>query len=298
MRISQKREVYAERNAEVRTPSAIIEVEERTLRWNAHRRAKSLQDARIRTAMSAPLLSLIVFACLFGSALIGMRLRMALPEHHLSDDSKHLLEVGLGIIGTMGGLVLGLLVASATSSYNTQRNEVMDVSGRIILLDRELAHYGPETKEARNALRTGVIAAINRLWPKNGSASPAKAPNLMIIYDRIEELSPKNDAQRTIKPLAISLIVGLGQTRWLLYEQAGNSISIPLLILLVFWFSVTFMGFGLFAPTNATVIAALALCAISVSGAVYLMLEMYTPFQGLLQIPSDALRDALNQLGH
>jgi hypothetical protein len=250
--------------------------------------------------MSAIGIGLVVFACLFGGALLGIGLRKALPTHHMSDESRHLLEIGLGIIGTMAGLVLGLLVASATGSYNAQRSELLDVASKVVLLDRVLAHYGPDASAPRRALRIAVTRTLNRIWPNEGSSPPEIDPFAVRgedVLDEIEDLSPKTDSQRSLKPEAIGLALNLAQVRWLMYEQTGSSISAPLLVLLVFWFTITFIGFGLFTPSNTTAIVALALCALAVSGAVFVMLEMYTPFQGLVQIPSAPLRDALAHLG-
>jgi hypothetical protein len=250
--------------------------------------------------MSPIEVGLLVFACLFGGALLGMVLRNTLPEHHLSDDSRHLLGMGLGIIGTMAGLVLGLLVASATGVYNAQRSELLDVASKVVMLDRILAHYGPDANAPRNALRVAVQRALTRIWPQEKSSGPQLAPSAVgaeRILDELEELSPKNDAQRSLKSEAIGLAINLGEVRWLMYEQNGASLSLPLLVVLVFWFTITFIGFGLFAPPNATVIVALALCGLAVSGAILVALEMYTPFQGLVQISSTPLREALTQLG-
>jgi hypothetical protein len=218
----------------------------------------------------------------------------------MNDDSRHLLQTGLGIIGTMAGLVLGLLVASATASYNAQRNEVDDVSSKVVLLDRVLAHYGPQAGAPRRVLRQTVQRALITIWPQEKSGSPGMRPSAgaEVLLDEISGLSPKNDVQTTLKPQAMGLLMNLAQIRWLMYEQADTSVSIPLLVLLVFWFTITFIGFGLFAPWNATTVVALALCATAVSGAVVVMLEMYTPFQGFMQISSAPLREAFAHLGN
>jgi hypothetical protein len=241
----------------------------------------------------------IAFACLFGAALLGMRLRVALPEHHMNDDSRHLLQTGLGIIGTMAGLVLGLLVASATSSYNAQRAEIDDVSSKVVLLDRVLAHYGPQAGAPRRVLRQTVQRALAAIWPHESSRGPQLTPlrGAEALLDQVGGLSPKSDLQSTLKPDAMGLVMNLAQTRWLMYEQADTSVSMPLLALLVFWFTITFIGFGLFAPWNATTVVALALCALAVSGAVMVMLEMYAPFAGFMQISDAPLREALAHLG-
>jgi hypothetical protein len=242
----------------------------------------------------------VVFACLYGAAMLGMALRKRLPDHHVSDDSRKLLEVSLGIVGTMSGLVLGLLVAAATTAYNEQHNELLDGASRVVLLDRILAHYGPQTNPARLTLRSAVQRTLSDYWPQEATDVAQLDPTKLhaeVILDQIEDLTPTSDVQRSLKSEAIGIAISISQLRWLMFEQTGSSISTPLLTLLVFWFSITFLGFGIFAPQNATVFVSLGLCALAVSGAVFLMFEMYQPFQGLLQLSSAPLREALAHLG-
>jgi len=240
---------------------------------------------------------LIVLACVFGAALIGMFLRAVLPEQHLSADSKDTVRLGIGVISTMAALVLGLLVASAKNFYDAQSNELTQMSANVILLDRVLAHYGPEAKEARDLLRGAVARTLNLIWHQDHSEMVPTATGGEVLYDKIQALSPKNDAQHALQAQASSMAIDLGKLRWLMFEQGSTSISLPLLWMLVFWLVIVFTSFGLFAPSNPTVIATLFLCALSVSGAIFLILEMYTPFGGLMQISSAPLRNALAHLG-
>jgi hypothetical protein len=66
---------------------------------------------------------------------------------------------------------------------------------------------------------------------------------------------------------------------------------------MVFWLSMFFISWGLYAPPNATVLASLFAAALSVSGAILLILELYSPYRGLIQIPSAPLRATLAYLG-
>lgn len=250
--------------------------------------------------MSSFAISLIVFLCVFGGAVIGILLRGSLPEHHLNADSQSVVKLAMGLVVTMAALVLGLLVSSAKSSYDAQSAEVTDISARLILLDRMLAHYGPDTKEARAVLRGGVVGNLERIWPQertetSGRVPPSISPEVLI--DKIQLLSPKDDTQRWYKAQALSMAIGLGQTNWLLFAQGADSVSKPMLVILVFWLTAIFISFGLFAPRNATVSAALLASVLSVSGAVFLILEMYTPFGGLIEISSAPLRIVLANLG-
>jgi hypothetical protein len=228
-----------------------------------------------------------------------MFLRTALPAHHLSDDSRKLINLGIGTIATMSALVLGLLVASAKTSYDTQKNEITEMSAKIVLVDRVLAHYGPEANDARDFLRKAVVQAIDRIWPQSASDPPQLEPTggIEVLYDKVQGLSPKNDAQRSLQTRAVNMLIDLGQSRFLLVEQGTNSVSVPLLAVVVFSFAISFMSFSLNADPNPTVVITFLLGALSIAGVIFLILEMYSPFRGLIQISSAPMRNALAHLG-
>ena len=222
-----------------------------------------------------------------------------LPEEHLSADTKDVVKLGIALVATMSALVLGLLIASAKSTYDTRRNQLLQVSADIILLDRVLANYGAETKDARSLLQRSVAAAIEQFWPAN-AGPPAtierRASSVEALFDNIQRLSPQSEAQRFLQGQALTMALDLGRTRVLLFEQLDSSIPAPFLVVLVFWLAIIFASFGLFAPGNATVIAAFFVCALSVSGAIFLILELDRSFEGVLQVSSAPLRAALAQL--
>jgi hypothetical protein len=247
--------------------------------------------------MSSATISLIVLVFVFGGALVGMFLRTALPQHHLSDASKDIVRVGIGLVVTLTAMALGLLIASAKAYYDSQRSELTEMSAKVVLLDRVLAHYGPETREARDLLHADVVLLLNQMWSKNRSSLQPASPAHEVLYDKIQELSPRNDAQRALQAQALGMALALGETRWLMYEQSTAAVSGPLLLVLVFWLTIIFISFGLFAPNNLTVVTSLLMSALAVSGAVLLILEMYTPFAGLFHISSAPLRAALAHLG-
>jgi hypothetical protein len=207
--------------------------------------------------MSSLGLSFIAFACVFGGAVCGFLLSRVLPRQHLSAESKDVIRISMGLVVTMAALVLGLLISSAKSFYDAQSSELTEMSAKIILLDRLLAHYGPETKETRDLLRGTVADSIDRIWPQERTqaskppAPPTTGPEALI--GNIQALSPKDDHQRSIQAQAFGVVMGLAQTRWLMYEQGANSVSKPMLAILVFWLTAIFVSFGLFAPNNATV---------------------------------------------
>jgi hypothetical protein len=249
--------------------------------------------------MSAAWVSVIVFACVFAGAVVGMGLRQVLPEPHRSAESKDIVRAGTGLIATISALVLGLLVASAKDAYDTQKDEVTQQAAKTALLDRLLAHYGPETKTAREALRAAVSLELQRVWSEGPTtvAETKEAREGETLYDAIQDLSPSNESQRSIKAQASQLVMELGQTRWLMEAQKSHTTNWPLLVVVVFWLTINFVSFGMFAPSNATVTTTLFVCAVSVAGAVFLILEMGQPYQGIIRISSSPMRELLQRLG-
>ncbi|MFZ0050683.1 MAG: hypothetical protein WAK96_02820 [Desulfobaccales bacterium] len=253
--------------------------------------------------MSALIISLIAFACIFGGTLLGMFLRTILPGHHVGDDSKDAVKLGTGMIATMAALVLALLIASAKGNFDTMSSDLRQASARVILLDRVMAHYGPETNEARDLLRRDIASTIKRVWPEDkiGQAvteAPQGRINFEAIQDKLRQLSPRNDAQRWLQSRALEISGEIAEGRWLLIEQLGQrSIPMPFFVILVFWLTIIFASFGLFSPRNATVITVLLICALSAAGSLFLIMELDTPYQGLIKVSSAPLRIALAHLG-
>jgi hypothetical protein len=252
--------------------------------------------------MNSTITGALVFACFFGAGLLGVRVRAALPEDHLSSETKDAVKVGMGLVATMAALVLGLLVASTKGSYDTQKNEVTQMAAKTVFLDRVLANYGSESAESRDLLRRSVGSAIDHMWPDKKSSQAAQLdPSVSsgeTFFNSIQKLSPQNDVQRSLKSQAAQIATDLGQMRWLLFEQTETSISVAMLIVLISWLAIIFMSAGLFAPANATVIIALMLAALSVSGAIFLILELDMPFDGVIQISKKPMYNALAHLGH
>jgi hypothetical protein len=249
--------------------------------------------------MSALLLSLIGFVIILAGAFAGVLLRSALPEHHLADDAKDVVRLGTGLVGTIAALVLGLLIASAKSSYDTQSGQVQHLTADVVLLDQLLAQYGPEARPIRELMRQAVGPLVERLWRENSAANGAPYAAGAVAEDafaRIAELAPQTDAQRSFKARAIQVSTDVAQTRLALFVQGGSSIPMPFLAVLLFWLAIIFASFSLFARLNPTLCAALVVFALSASGAIFLILEMSQPFTGLMQIPSAPLRNALAPL--
>jgi len=251
--------------------------------------------------MHSTVVAALVFGCTFAGALAGLALHARLPDHHLDANSRDVIKLVMGLIATVAALVLGLLISSASRSYDEQEAEVQQLGVRLFQLDRNLERFGPESTDARRRLRRLVLAQVGSVASPDGSsveiAPPLKAQQEAgELFDAVAGLVPKTDGQRFVQTDALRLLMSLADTRLLLNEQAHASISWPFLIVLAFWLTVLFIGFGLFARRNATVIAALLVGAISVAGAIFLIMELNRPYGGVMQISIAPIRNALTQM--
>jgi hypothetical protein len=249
--------------------------------------------------MNTILTAVLISTSLFGAALVGMRLRRFLPEHVLSDDTKEILKLSIGLVATMTALLLGLLVSSSKGSYDNTRAAVIQMAAKVSYLDGLLAAYGPEAAEARAQFHFAVEGAVRRMWPGEAGGPAELIPDARagdVLYDAIQRLSPRDDTQAGLKVQAAGLAVELRQLRFLLFAQSVPSISKPLVLAVISWLVVIFLGFGLLAPSNVTASLALIVSAVSVSGAVLLIMEFDRPFSGLVRIPSEPILSAVGQV--
>jgi len=249
--------------------------------------------------MSSALSSAILLASLVAMVLLGQNMRRHLPDEHLSGDSRDTVKLAMGLVATMTALLLGLLVSSAKGTYDTQRTEVIQMAAKVAFLDRVLTAYGPEAAEARAEFRDGLADAVHRMWPDEAGAKAQLAPNTTAgvrIYAAIQGLTPRDDAQRDLKVQATTAAADLGQLRMLMLAQAVPSIPKPLLIMVGCWLVIIFLCFSLLAPPNATTTLALSAAAVSVAGALFLIMELDEPFGGTIRISSEPMLNALNHL--
>ena len=253
--------------------------------------------------MNSIAIAAIVFLCAFGGAAIGMALRAVLPSNQFSQESKDVIKLTMGLVASMAALVLGLLVASATTEFNTQKSGFDQLAANLVFLDRILERFGPDAKDARAALRRTVVAFLDHNWPGSGSrTSPAQAAEVSeeakALYNAIRDLPATGAGQQATQSLAQQTFADLAKTRLLLSQAEDASIPRPFLVVLGFWLFALFTSFGLFSPWNPTVIGALVVGSLSMAAAVFLIVDLDQPFEGLIQISSAPMHNALRQLGN
>lgn len=244
-------------------------------------------------------ISLVVCLCVMAGALVGIYLGRILPPEHLKEDTRNIATVATGIIATLSALVLGLMVASAKNSFDTRADEIRESGARLIMLDRALREYGPDAQKTRGLLRQLIESRIQRVWgpsPPQEGAAGSQTAEIEAIRTQLFALQPANDAQKWLHERALTMAGQLEQSRWLIIEQSRSSIPRPFLVVVVFWLVVIFASLALFAPRNGTVYTIIFVCALSVATAMFLILEMDRPYQGVLQISNEPLVSALAEM--
>jgi len=246
-------------------------------------------------------IGIVVLVCTFGGALAGMRLRAALPDHHLSSEARDTIKLGIGLVATVTALVLGLLTASAKSTYDALDATIKHSAAGLLSLDRTLARYGPETAKIRESLKSVVAQRIQIIWhverPGNAQFNPAtSAHEVEVVATEIHRLVPKTDEQRALQARALTFSESLLDARWGIVAAQTTSVPYAFLTMLVLWLTVTFTTFGVLAPRNRTVLVVLFVCALSVAGAIFLVLEMDSPFDGVMTVSSEPMKYALEHM--
>ncbi len=244
------------------------------------------------------LIPCLALACIFGGAILVIYLHSVLPDYQLSPETKDSVRVGMGLVATMTALLLGLLVASAKGSYDDQRKEVIHLAGKLDFLDRLLVFYGTEAAEAGEVLRSLNGGLIEQLWADK-EAQKTHADHVFsrfrALYASISKLAPENDVQRAAKGEALATTADLSKTRSLLYAMGDTSIATPVLVIVILWLTTIFISFGLFAPMNWTAIVSFFVAALSVSSAIFMIMELDQPFDGVIHISDAPLRHTLNR---
>lgn len=232
----------------------------------------------------------------------AMWLRAHLPEHHLNDETRDTVKLGIGLIATMTALILGLVTASAKSSFDELNTTIRHTSADVLTLDRTLERYGSETAPIRAALKTALAERVDAIWAPGDKAPEDLQPKgaqraAEQVADRVRALAPQTADQRWLQARALEIGERVLEARWLIFANHGPSVPAVFLGTIVFWLTITFASFGLFAPRNAMATAVLFVCALSVAGAVFLILELDGSFRGLIQVSPTPLRYALGHIG-
>jgi hypothetical protein len=249
--------------------------------------------------MSVLAMSSLVFVLVFGGALAGMAVRRVKPDDRFVPEAKDSIRLAIGLVVTMTGLVLGMLVSSGKTFYDSEKSQVAEMSSEVIFISDLLRAYGPETVQLRVEAHDSVEEIVDRIWPKDRTQSFQLKPTTKgaEFYEQVELLVPRNAEQAAVKAQLLAAILNLRKTYWFLYLQSEQtSITVPVLWAVTLWLVVIFFSFGIFAPRIPNVFLTFGICAMAVSIAIFIILSMNSPFTGAFRISPAAVHDVLSQI--
>jgi hypothetical protein len=251
--------------------------------------------------MSAIAASVLVAACVFAGGLAGLYLHRLLPPDHHTKETQEVVRLGIGMLSVLASLVLGLLIATAKTSYDSADHAIRGYAAELALLNETLRDYGGEASVPRDLLRDYTRRVLQDGWPEDGKRAAALADDnadrlLEHVREAIRALKPIDSGQRSLQTQASDVNVNLLRQRWLLIEQQEPNVQRMVLVILLSWVTVIFASFGMNAPRNGTVVVTFLICSLAIGGAIFLILEMDQPWGGVMQISSWPLRNALAQM--
>jgi Protein of unknown function (DUF4239) len=247
--------------------------------------------------MSGATIGLLVFAFLAGSALLVLWLHPRLPSTLRSKETTDSVRLGIGVVATITALVVSLLISSVKGNFDQVHHDVQTFATQLILLDRTLRFYGPEAENARTLLTRYTERALQETWPGKGRKAIVDDQAASALLDQTEAailaLPMATPRQSRLAERATAEIREIVRQRWSLVEESGSAVSPILVAALSLWLGLIFASCGYNAPRNGLVIAVFLVCAASVAGAIFLIVEMDGAFTGLITVPSDSIERAL-----
>jgi hypothetical protein len=249
--------------------------------------------------MDVLLICVLIFVLFMVAGYIGLSLQKRLASEHKSAETKGVVGQVSGLVSLLLALVLGTLIGVSWSYFSIQRTNLENFSAQILRLDQALAQYGPETKPLRDKLKEGIQKGYDTFW--GGAAADSALLTVegplagaQAISDFLATLKPTTDAQKAALATAQTYASMVEQSRLLMSLQvASPPVSWILIAILVFWTAALFFGIGMYAESNALVVAAITFGALSIAFAIFLILELGLPYTGLFKVSPAALEQAI-----
>jgi len=239
--------------------------------------------------MNSVTIALGAAAVIFASGCVGLALQRALPEKFTTGGSRDMIGAVAGLLTLLSALVLGLLIWTAYGVYSSQNVAIQNLAARALQLDLAFADYGPEGAPGRAALRATLGRSINDIWGEHADGDHisrnfhAAIDDLRTQQAYLDSLRPATDSQRSALSSANQANAAMSQVRLQMALALSDPISYPLLTIVVAWGAFLFCGFGLMSRSNPMAFAALAVGAVAVASAVYLIIDLSDPYTGLFQ---------------
>jgi hypothetical protein len=227
-----------------------------------------------------------------------MLLRRVLPEHHKDDKSADAVLRAVGLVVTLTALVLGFFVNSAKTYYDGISDELKKIGAGLSVIDRTLLHYGPETADARTLLRQTAGSAVQMLWPNHAGTLPTlpegrPMAGLEQLENAVRLLPAGDPLQQQYRDQALGYVGDIQREGVMMGEMSTTRLQPALMLVLLSWLLIIYLGFGLVWPRSGTAVAALVMSCLACTGAILMILELDSPLEGLVSISPAVLEAPL-----
>jgi hypothetical protein len=251
--------------------------------------------------MAAILVSLAVLILSWVSLYAGSWLAKRAPQEHLESQALQSAQFGIGMMTTLAALVIGFMVTSARQTFDRAQEDIVAVSTSIVLLDRALSGYGSDAQPMQQQLRDFLALATARVSADGEMESIVfRSPRVNLSFlTRMQQsllsLKPSNASQQWFQARALAISTQLGQERVLTSEHEQSSVPTTLVVVVIVWIMLIFVGLGAFAMHNRSVMIVLLCCALAFSGSIFLILELETPYTGVVRVSGQPLIQAASE---
>jgi hypothetical protein len=249
------------------------------------------------------------FACaaalaVFAGGAVGLILQRLLPDEFTTGGPRDMIGAVVGLLTLLSALVLGLLIWTAYGVYSGQNLAIQTLAAKVLQLDLALTDYGPEASGGRALLRQELAKTVHAVWNADQSDVEFAAHNFAGAISNLRHqdgllnsLDPSTDRQTQALAAARQTIDSIGQARLQMSFALYGVVSYPLIYVVVGWAVALFCGFGLMSKGNAMSVAALILGALAAASAIYLILDLSSPYSGLFRASPAPLEQVLAQMG-
>jgi hypothetical protein len=254
--------------------------------------------------MSPERFAVAVGLAIFAGGVIGLILQRILPETSTTGGPRDMIGAVVGLLTLLSALVMGLLIWTAYGVYSGQNLAIQTLAAKVLQYDLALVDYGPEAKDLRLQARQTLANTIEQVWNANENDNEFAAHNFAAAIkslrnrdEALDKLTPSTDQQKQALAAAKAMDDSIGQSRLQMSFALTNAVSYPLVLIVVGWATILFCGFGLMSKGHTMSLVCVVVGAVAVASAVYMILDLSSPYSGLFRASSEPLEQVLAVMG-
>jgi len=254
--------------------------------------------------MSPETFALVIGLVIFAGGAFGLILQRVLPETFTTSGPRDMIGAVVGLLTLLSALVMGLLIWTAYGVYAGQNLAIQTLAAKVLQYDLALADYGPEAKDLRLQARHALAGTIEEVWNADENDREFAAHNFAAAIqslrnrgEALDNLTPATDQQKQALAAAKAMDDSIGQSRLQMSFALTSAVSYPLILIVAGWATILFCGFGLMSKGHAMSLVCVFVGAVAVASAVYLILDLSSPYSGLFRASPEPLEQVLAVMG-